>query len=95
MLFRSTALGEWTDFVADNGVEGPTWVLFPMAGERDDADYDFKIATGIDSPQTFGAATELYIAGGGVQRATQIMGRVMDCDSPRVYTMTPVRLPSD
>lgn len=88
------ALTEWTDYLAQHDMDIPTWVAFPLAGERGDAEYDFKVISGFDSARGLGAATELYIAGGGVQRANEIFDRVMSCDSPRIYVINPVRLPA-
>ena len=66
-------------------------MLFPLAGLGNDADYTFKLVTGFDSMETFGRGTDMY-TGGGFMQAEQLFGRLLDCNSPRVYTLERVRL---
>jgi hypothetical protein len=78
------ALTEWSSYVAERGHAGFDAVLFPLAGESPDADYSFKAVHGFGSVGEMGRAIDLYTTG-GAQRSNEILGRVIDCDSPRVY----------
>jgi hypothetical protein len=84
------ALRQWSDYVAERGHSGFDAVLFPLAGESPDADYSFKSVHGFNSVEEMGRAIDLYTTG-GVQRSNEILGRVIDCDSPRVYLSDRVR----
>lgn len=82
------ALREWSKFLADKGLDIPSWVLFPVAGETSDAKYSFKYVTGYGQPQGFGKLFEAYDA----QKAQQLFSRLLDCNSDRIYVMNPVRV---
>jgi len=70
---------------------GPGGVQRPLAGLADDADYDFKVVTGFYSMQAFGRGTDMY-TGGGFLRAEGLFGRLLTCNSPRIYRLERVRL---
>jgi hypothetical protein len=53
-------------------------------------DYDFKVVTGFDSMEAFGRATDMY-TGGGFMRAEELFGRLLTCNSPRIYNLERVR----
>ena len=85
------ALQEWTKYLADSGLDMPAWILFPAAGESNDADYSFKYVTGYGPPQGYGKLFEVY----NVQKAEELFGRLLDCNSDRIYVSNPVRVASD
>jgi hypothetical protein len=85
------ALGQWVEYTKANGSDDFSAVLFPLAGLADAADYDFKIVTGFTSLQTFGKGVDMY-TGGGFLRGEELFGRLLTCDSPRVYNLDRVRL---
>jgi hypothetical protein len=43
--------------------------------------------------EAFGKGTDMY-TGGGFIRADELFGRLLTCNSPRVYTLERVRLSS-
>jgi hypothetical protein len=65
--------------------------LFPLAGLADDEDYDFKLVQVLSSIEEYGRDLDLYTAGGFL-RVRELTGRLIECDSPRVYTIDRVRL---
>ncbi len=84
------ALGEYGDYLAENGSDLFSAVLFPLDGERDDIDYNFKNVRAFPNPSAYGDYLDVWTSG-GFMRANQIMGRVIDCDSPRIYITNNVR----
>jgi hypothetical protein len=84
------ALSQWSNYVAERGHAGFDAVLFPLVGQSPDADYSFKSVHGFASVEEMGRAIDLYTTG-GAQRSNEILGRVIDCDSPRVYAGNRVR----
>lgn len=85
------AIVEYIDYLAENGSVNGHWILRPAAGEEADADYSFKWVRGYSSWDALGEYFELVFNGGGFQRLGEITGRVMSCDSPRVYNTRLVR----
>jgi len=85
------AIVEWTEYLAENGSTNGHWILRPAAGEAADADYSFKWVRAYSSWDTLGEYFELLFNGGGFQQLGEITGRVMSCDSPRVYNSRLVR----
>jgi hypothetical protein len=86
------AIGQLGEYYRGRG--GPNAfvaALFPVAGLADDEDYDFKLVTGFGSIEEYGRGLDLY-TGGGFMRAGELTGRLLECDSPRVYTTARVRL---
>ena len=86
------ALGQVGEYFKGRG--GPdTFVaaLFPLAGLADDEDYDFKLVRGLESIEDYGKGLDLY-TGGGFLRVGELTDRLIECDSPRVYTIDRVRL---
>ena len=89
------ALVEWSEFLTENGSDAGHWILRPGVGEEADADYTFKWVTAYSSYESVGHDFELFFNGGGVQRFTELTGRVMSCDSPRMYNSRVVRQIAD
>jgi hypothetical protein len=85
-----TAQREWSEYMAGRGHDGFSAVLFPLAGQTADWDYTFKNVHVFDSVAELGKATDLYTTG-GVQRQNQLLGRITDCNSPRLYRTNRVR----
>ena len=85
------AIAQWGNYLAENGHDGFDGMLFPVAGERPDATYHFKTVHGFSSPVAYGEFMDI-VTGGGLQVAQNLFGRLMDCDSPRIYAMTNVRV---
>jgi hypothetical protein len=85
------AAEQWAEYTKANGAEELNAMLFPLAGLAGDADYDFKVVTGFDSMQAFGKATDVY-TGGGFMRGEELFGRLVTCNSARIYTLDRVRL---
>lgn len=84
------ALRQWSDYMAGRGSAGFDAILFPLAGKSSEADYAFKHVHGFGSVEELGRGIDLYTTG-GVQMQNQILGRVIACDSPRIYTTERVR----
>jgi hypothetical protein len=87
------AAGQWAEYKKGLGFNEFTAILFPLAGLGNDADYTFKSVIGFDSMAAFGKSVDMY-TGGGFLRAEEIFGRLLDCNSPRIYTLERVRTPA-
>jgi hypothetical protein len=85
------AIVEYTEYLAEHGSVNGHWILRPAAGEQADADYSFKWVRSYSSWSEVGEYFDLLYNGGGIQRLGQITGRVMSCDSPRLYNSRLVR----
>jgi hypothetical protein len=85
------ALGQVAEYSAGRGSDEFSAVLFPLAGLPADAHYTFKLVEGSASMDAFGKDVDLYTAG-GFRRVDELIGRVIDCNSARVYTLERVRL---
>jgi hypothetical protein len=85
------ALGQWSEFVTGKGLNPFSAVLFAVAGLPNDAHYTFKAVDGFDSMQAYGKYLDMYTSG-GFMRAEELLDRVMDCNSARVYALERVRL---
>ena len=83
-----TALQEWSKFLADKGLDIPAWILFPAAGAPNDAKYNFKYVIGYGPPQNYGKLFQVY----DPEKADALFGRLLDCNSDRIYLMNPVRV---
>jgi len=84
------AMRQWTDYMAGRGSAGFDAILFPLAGKSSEADYTFKSVHAFSSVEELGRGIDLYTTG-GVQMQNQILGRVIACDSPRIYLSERVR----
>ena len=85
-----TALTQGREYLVANGGHEVNAVLVPIAGESPDANYDFKTVEGYATIQSYGRALDV-VTRGGYQRADELFGRLLDCDSPRVYILDLVR----
>ena len=85
------AVGQVAEYWAGRGSDEFSAVLFPLAGLPNDAHYTFKLVEGSGSMDAFGKGVDLYTAG-GFRRVDELIGRVIDCNSARVYTLERVRL---
>jgi len=89
------AIIEYTEFLTENGSDAGHWILRPGPGEEADADYSFKWVRAWTSYASLGHDFELYYNDGGTQRLNQLTGRIMSCDSPRLYNSRVVRESAD
>jgi hypothetical protein len=85
------ALGQWSEYTASKGQAPFSAVLFALAGLPSDAHYTFKSVDGFDSMQAYGKYLDMY-TGGGFMRADELLERLVECNSPRVYALERVRL---
>ena len=85
------ALRQWAEYTKSRGSDAFSAILFPLAGLPNNADYTFKRVTGFDSMEAFGKFTDIY-TGGGFIREDELFGRLLTCNSQRVYTLERVRL---
>jgi hypothetical protein len=81
---------QWAEYTKSNGAEEFSALLFPLAGLAGDVTYDFKAVSGFDSMEAFGRATDVYTRG-GFMRAEELFGRLVTCNSARIYTLERVR----
>jgi hypothetical protein len=87
----TAALRQVAEYMTGRGSDDFSALLFPLAGLPNDAHYSFKHVIGTASMEAFGKGVDLYTAG-GFRRVDELTGRVVDCNSPRVYTLERVRL---
>jgi hypothetical protein len=85
------ALGQVAEYMAGRGSDAFSAVLFPLAGLPNNAHYTFKHVVGYGSMDAFGKDVDSYTAG-GFRRVDELLERVVDCNSARVYTPERVRL---
>jgi hypothetical protein len=79
------AIREWIDYLTANGSRSSHSLLVPGPGESADATYTFKWLKSHSSYVSLGKEFELNINNGGIGRRNELFGRVMSCDSPRIY----------
>jgi hypothetical protein len=84
------ALGQWSEHTAGLGASPFTAALFALGGLTDEQEYTFKAVEGFDSMEALGEFMDVYTAG-AFMRAEEIFGRIMECNSPRIYMLTRVR----
>jgi hypothetical protein len=87
------AVRQWVDFTATTGSTAAHWLLFPAYGERSDKIYNFKWAVGYASYEAFGRDYDQLTNGDGLDRYSALFGGLLRCDSPRLYSVRPIRLP--
>jgi hypothetical protein len=85
-----SALGQVGEYMAGRGSDTFSAILFALAGLPNDAHYTFKQVIGYGSMDAFGKDVDVYTAG-GFMRVDELLGRIIDCNSPRVYTLERVR----
>jgi hypothetical protein len=81
----AAAIREWISYLGERGSNSSHSVLVPGPGEAGDATYSFKWLTSISSWVSAGKEFDIAMNNGGLARRTEIIGRVMRCDSPRIY----------
>ena len=79
----------WNAYADEHGIEGGTWVWFPLWGESDD-DYDFKLIYGEDDFTEVGANWAKF-AEGHYRKSEELFADLLDCDVGRVYLGEMVR----
>ena len=79
------AVAEWSAYLTEIGSESGQWIFRPGWGDESDANYTFKWVKSYPSWASLGRDMEHFLNGGGEQRYGDIVGPVVDCDSPRVY----------
>jgi len=84
------ALGQVAEYSAGRGSDAFSAVLFALAGLPSDAHYTFKWVVGYASMDAYGKDVDQYTAG-GFRRVDELVGRILDCNSARVYTLERVR----
>ena len=84
------ALAAWSEYLAENGHDGFSGVLYGLEGLRDDIDYNFKWIQAFPDMEAHGRVTDI-VTGGGFRVAQNTLGRIVDCDSPRVYLVNSIR----
>lgn len=85
------AVAEWSAYLTEIGSESGQWIFRPGWGDESDANYTFKWVKSYPSWASLGRDMEHFLNGGGEQRYGDIVGPVVDCDSPRVYLAHIVR----
>ncbi len=83
-------MSAWAEHQGANGFQNSTYMMFPIWGESDDS-YDFKVVTGYDDHSAMGADYELMGNGGHWVTEMELLGGLVNCDSPRVYDASFVR----
>jgi hypothetical protein len=84
------AVNAWIAYEKEHAVVSDNYLLFPAFGEESSAKYSFKWVT-TSSWEAFGKSYDQYGAGGGWQRAEELFGGLLDCDSSRVYVSQRLR----
>ena len=84
-----TAQDAWNAYSDDNGLQGGTWIWFPVAGETNN-DYDFKYIVGADDYAMYGSNWQKY-SDGHWRKSSELFDDLIDCDSARVYDARTIR----
>ena len=85
------AMARYIEFLTENGSDAGHWVLRPGPGGEADDSYDFKWVTAYTSFDALGHGFDLFYNGGGQQQLEAEIGRIMSCDSSRIYNSRVVR----
>jgi len=72
------------------GSKASSWLFFPGMGNSD-IDFHYWSVLGFNNYTELGAATELYVNGGGWQKAMGILGPVTRCKPPTAFDAHLVR----
>ena len=89
------AVDEWVAYLGTTGSTSAHWLLFPAYGERSDARYNFKWAVGYASYPAFGRDYDQLTSGNSLDKYNELFGGMMECDSPRLYSVRTIRAPQD
>ena len=76
--------------MTEMGSKGSSWMFFPMIGSNTES-FDYWAVTGFQNYPDFGAAYEMYVNGGGWQKAMGIMQGNVTCGDPTVWDAYLVR----
>jgi hypothetical protein len=87
------AVEDWVSYVGTTGSTSAHWLLFPAYGEHTDARYNFKWAIGYASYPAFGRDYDQLTSGESLDKYNELFGGVVQCDSPRLYSVRTVRAP--
>lgn len=85
------AIRQWINYLTANGSNSSHALLIPGPGEAGDAAYSFKWMTSISSWVSAAKEFDIAFNNGGVARRTELFGRVMNYDSPRIYNSSFIR----
>ena len=85
---------KWNAYADEHGFVGGSWVMWPIWGEAQDADYGFKFVGSAPSYTALGANFQL-MADGHWRKNEEIWSGLLDCDNTRVYSGYGVRQMSD
>jgi hypothetical protein len=72
------------------GSPASSWLFYPGLG-RSDIDFHYWSVIGFNNYAELGAATEIYVNGGGWEKAMGILGSVSRCRPPTVFDAQVVR----
>jgi hypothetical protein len=89
------AVDEWVSYTGTTGSTSAHWLLFPAYGERSDARYNFKWAVGYASYAAFGRDYDQLTSGDSLDKYNELFGGVVECDSPRLYSVRTIRAAQD
>ena len=81
----------WAEHLDSTGSKAGMWAFFPGAGQNEH-DWHYKIVVSHPDYISYGADWENFTNGQGWQKAMEMgSGKVVNCDSPRVYHSVTVR----
>lgn len=81
----------WSKHLDTNGSKAGMWAFFPGAGNNN-PEWDYKVVVSHPDYISFGADWENFTNGQGWRKAMELgSGKVVSCDSPRVYHSVTVR----
>jgi hypothetical protein len=81
----------WAKHLDANGSKAGMWAFFPGAGNNN-PEWDYKIVVSHPDYISFGADWDNFTNGQGWRKAMELgSGKVVSCDSPRVYHSATVR----
>ena len=84
------AAGEFNEYIETTGADPFIAIMIPDAGNELDVDWDIKVGAGWSNYKEMGKARQAgYQQGNTALQDT--WGKVLDCDSPRVYTANQLR----
>ncbi len=86
------AMASWAEYKGENGSTGGIWAFMPAYGGGGE-EFDFKYVSTHANFKTQGTDWDQHAAG-SYEKAGELFGGVMDCDSSRVYMAATQRHPS-
>ena len=88
------AVEQWNAYADEHGIYHGAWMLIPIYGENLDADYHFKSVGSAPDLAAWGANWQKF-SEGHYMKDEELFGNVVDCDSPRLYTVNVEREMAD